>query len=95
MATRFRSCRTRRRAGSMTSMPLNFKSIKSSPQTPSIGKNFDEVLRAEITDPDRKSFRELRKEIQQDKRRAVILAAKKSISTAKLRCPWPALSSAW
>ena len=52
-----------------TSMPLNFNEVRSSPATPSIGKNFDDVLRADITDPDRKSFHELRKEILQDRKK--------------------------
>jgi lipopolysaccharide export system permease protein len=52
------------------SMSINFDVIQTSPQTPSIGKSFDDVLRADVTDPDRKSFRELRKEIQEDKKKA-------------------------
>lgn len=51
------------------SMPITFDVIQTSPQTPSIGKRFDDVLRADITDPDRKSFHELEKEIRQDKQR--------------------------
>ena len=50
-----------------TSMPLSFNEVQSSPATPSISKNFDDVLRADITDPDRKSFHELRAEIVQDR----------------------------
>lgn len=51
------------------SMPASFKTMQSSPSVPSLDKNFDEVLRAEVVDPNRKSFRELRKEIQQDKKK--------------------------
>ena len=53
------------------SMPLSFKELRSSPETPSIGKNFDDVLRADITDPDRKSFHELRKDIQEDRKKGL------------------------
>jgi lipopolysaccharide export system permease protein len=49
-------------------LPLSIHDMQSSPRTPSLDKSFDEVLRAEVTDPDRKSFQELRKEIQKDKK---------------------------
>ncbi len=53
------------------SMPLSFHDIQSSPETGVIGKSFDDVLRADITDPDRMSFHELRKEILKDKSRGM------------------------
>src|ERR1051326_323906 len=47
---------------------MSFEELRSSPETPAIGKNFDDVLRADITDPDRKSFHELQKEIAEDRK---------------------------
>jgi lipopolysaccharide export system permease protein len=47
-------------------VPITFTDMKSTPQTPTPGKSFDEVLHSEITDPNRKSFKELQKEIESD-----------------------------
>jgi len=69
------------------SMPLTFDVVQTSPHTPSIGKSFDDVLRADITDPDRKSFHELRKEIQQDKRKGLDTRGKEVNLYGKISLP--------
>ncbi|HLJ54640.1 MAG TPA: LptF/LptG family permease [Chthonomonadaceae bacterium] len=50
-------------------LPISFRDMRSTPATPSIGKSFDDVLRADVTDPDRKSFRELSRDIRQQRRK--------------------------
>ena len=69
------------------SMPLSFNVAQTSPQTPSIGKSFDDVLRADITDPDRKSFHELRKEILLDKQKGIESRSKEVNLYGKIALP--------
>lgn len=70
-----------------TSMPFSFTVTTTSPATPSIGKNFDDVLRADITDPDRKSFHELRNEIASDKAKGLDTRGKEVNLYGKISLP--------
>lgn len=45
-------------------MPVTFATLKLLPFGASIGKSFEEVLKSDVTDPNRKSFRDLKAEIQ-------------------------------
>ncbi|MCS6775517.1 MAG: LptF/LptG family permease [Chloroherpetonaceae bacterium] len=49
-------------------LPTSFRELKLLPQGASLGKNFDEVLVAEVKDNNQKSFRQLRAEIIADTR---------------------------
>ena len=69
-----------------TSMPVTYSSMQTTPQT-SIGKTFEDVLRADINDPDRKSFRELRKEVAQDKRAGLDTRSKEVNLYGKIALP--------
>lgn len=53
-----------------------FKTLKSSPQTLSPGQSLKEVLGSEITDPSAKNFRDLRKEVMEDRKRGRIVEAR-------------------
>lgn len=48
-------------------LPVTFKELKLQPEKASLGKNFEEVLVAEVKDPNRKSFRQLRDEINAER----------------------------
>jgi lipopolysaccharide export system permease protein len=48
-------------------MPINFRELKSSPEVPSMGKSFDDVLGGEVTDSSRLSFRQLQQEINAER----------------------------
>lgn len=50
-------------------LPINFDVLKLKPNVPSMGKNFDAVLTSEVTDPNRKSFAQLRAEIKETQAR--------------------------
>ncbi len=48
-------------------IPLYFKELKTLPHQATLGKSFNEGKKAEITDPNNKSFRNLQKEIASDR----------------------------
>ena len=49
------------------SMRLDFADIATLPHNATVGKTFEEVLNVDVTDPSRKSFRQLRDEINADR----------------------------
>jgi len=55
---------------------IDFDELKSSPRTPSPGKNFEGVMNADIIDSNRKSFRDLRAEIAQDRAKGRFMDAR-------------------
>ena len=49
--------------------PVDFEELEALPHGASVGKTFDEMLNTEVTDPNRKNFRDLQKEIRSDRQK--------------------------
>lgn len=68
-------------------IPVTFEELRSNPKAPSLGKNFEEVLRSKVTDPNTKSFNEFRKEIQQRKAKGEIVRGQEVDLYGKISLP--------
>lgn len=72
-------------------LPVTFKELKLKPHVPSMGKNFDAVLSSEVTDPNRKSFAQLRAEIKEAQERGVDTRGKEVDLYGKIALPLASL----
>ena len=72
-------------------LPVNFDVLKLKPNVPSMGKNFDAVLSAEVTDPNRKSFAQLRTEIKEAQDRGIDTRGKEVDLYGKIALPLASL----
>lgn len=72
-------------------VPVTFKELKVLPNNASMGKNFDEVLSSEVTDPNRKSFRQLQAEIEAEQAKGIDTRGKEVDLYGKIALPLASL----
>jgi lipopolysaccharide export system permease protein len=70
---------------------VDFKELETLPRGATIGKTFDEVLSSEVTDANRKSFRQLQAEIAADEARGVEARGKEVDLYGKIALPLASL----
>jgi lipopolysaccharide export system permease protein len=72
-------------------LPVTFKELKAEQTGATPGKNFDEILVSEVTDPNRKSFRALRAEINSDRAKGIEARGKEVDLYGKIALPLASL----